>query len=93
MILRLENHAQGSLLDHGFQEDNALEGHHVKGQNLVMASKRSLLDGRNTLWKEHMSRDAIGVKISGSKISIEEITMSTTRSKSSEVEVMGDNAT
>jgi hypothetical protein len=38
-----------SLLDHGFQEDNALEGHHVKGQNSVMASKRSSLEGRNTL--------------------------------------------
>jgi hypothetical protein len=35
-----------ALLDHGFQEDNALEGHHVKGQNSVMASKRSSLDGR-----------------------------------------------
>jgi hypothetical protein len=34
------------LLDHGFQEDNALEGYHVKGQNSVMASKRSSLDGR-----------------------------------------------
>jgi hypothetical protein len=44
------------LLDHGFQEDNALEGHHVKGQNSVMASKRSSLDGRRMLWKEHMSR-------------------------------------
>jgi hypothetical protein len=31
------------LLDHGFQEDNALEGYHVKGQNSVMASKRSSL--------------------------------------------------
>jgi hypothetical protein len=35
-----------TLLDHGFQEDNALEGHHVKGKNSVMASKRSSLDGR-----------------------------------------------
>jgi hypothetical protein len=34
------------LLDHGFQEDNALEGYHVKGQNSVIASKRSSLDGR-----------------------------------------------
>jgi hypothetical protein len=33
-------------LDHGFQENNALEGYHVKGQNSVMASKRSSLDGR-----------------------------------------------
>jgi hypothetical protein len=33
-------------LDHGFQEDNALEGYHVNGQNLVMASRRSSLDGR-----------------------------------------------
>jgi hypothetical protein len=35
-----------NYLDHGFQEDNALEGYHVKGQNVVMASKRSSLDGR-----------------------------------------------
>jgi hypothetical protein len=82
-----------SLLDHGFQEDNAPEGHHVKGQNLVMASKRSSLDGRNPLWEEYMLRVVIGVKRSCSKIPIEEITMSTTRSKSSEVEFMGDNAT
>jgi hypothetical protein len=39
-------YARGLLLDHGFQEDNALEGYHVKGQNVVMASKRSSLDGR-----------------------------------------------
>jgi hypothetical protein len=84
-----------ALLDHGFQEDNALEGHHVKGQNLVMASNRSSLDGRNTLWKEHMSRAAIGVRRSNSKDPIEEITMSTTGSKSlsSVVEGMGDNTT
>jgi hypothetical protein len=55
MSLKSGNHAP-SLLDHGFQEDSALEGHHVKGQNSVMASKRSSLDGRNTPWKEHMSR-------------------------------------
>jgi hypothetical protein len=83
----------GTLLDHGFQEDNALEGDHVKGQNSVMASKRSSLEGRNTLWKDTMSRVATGVKRSGSNNPIEEITMSTTGSKSSEVEAMGDNAT
>jgi hypothetical protein len=82
-----------TLLDHGFQEDNAPEGHHVKGQNSVIASKRSSLDGRNTLWKEHMSRVATGVRRSGSKDPIKEITMLTTGSKSSEVEAMGDNAT
>jgi hypothetical protein len=38
-----------ALLDHGFQEKNALEGHHVKGKNLVMAFKRSSFKGRNTL--------------------------------------------
>jgi preprotein translocase subunit Sec61beta len=70
------------LLDHGFQEDDALEGHHVKGQNSVMASKRSSLNGRNTLWKEHMSRVAIGARILGSNIPTEEMTMSTTGSKS-----------
>jgi hypothetical protein len=34
------------LLDHGSREDNALEGYHVKGQESVMVSKRSSLDGR-----------------------------------------------
>jgi hypothetical protein len=94
-----------SLLDHSFQEDSALEGHHVKGQNSVMASKRSSLDGRNTLWKEHMSMVAIGVRRSGSNSPIEEMTMSTTGSKSKEIELtvrgsslsavegMGDNVT
>ena len=80
-----------TLLDHGFQENNTLEGHHVKGQNLVMASKRSSLDGRKSLWKENMSRVATGVRRSGSTNPTEEITMSTTRSKSSEVEIMGDH--
>jgi hypothetical protein len=51
-----------------------------------MASKRSSLDGRTMLWKEYMSRVAIGVGRSGSNIPIEEITMSTTRSRSEEVE-------
>jgi hypothetical protein len=82
MRLKSENHAQGSLLDHGFQEDNSLKGHHVKGQNSVMASKRSSLDGRNALWKEHMSRSVTGVRRSCSNSPIEEITMSTTGSKS-----------
>jgi hypothetical protein len=81
------------LLDHGFQEDNALEWHHVKGQNSVMASKRSSQEGRNTLWKDTMLRVTTGVKRSGSNNPIEEITMSTTKSKSSEVEAMGNNAT
>jgi hypothetical protein len=70
------------LLDHGFQEDNSLEGHHVKGQNLVMDSKRSSIDGRKILWKEKMSRVTTGVRRPGSKSSIEEIAMSTIRSKS-----------
>jgi hypothetical protein len=82
-----------SLLDHGYQEGNAPEGDHVKGQKLVMASKRSSLEGRNTLWKDTMSRVTTGVKISSSRNPIEEITVSTIESKSSEVEVMGDNAT
>jgi hypothetical protein len=81
------------LLDHGFQEDNALEGHHVKEQKLDMASKRFSLDGRKTLWKEHISRFMIGVRRSSSNSPTEEITMSTTGSKSSKVEIMGDNAT
>jgi hypothetical protein len=58
-----------------------------------MAYKRSSLEGRNTLWKDTMSRVTTGVKRSGSNKPIEEITMSTTGSKSSEVEDMGDNAT
>jgi hypothetical protein len=82
-----------TFLDHGFQENNAREGHHVKGQKLVMASKRSSLDGRKSLWKEQMSRAMTGVRRLGSNNPTEEITMSTTGSKSSEVEVMGDNAT
>jgi hypothetical protein len=82
-----------SLHDHGFQEENAPEGHHVKGQNSVMASKRSSLDGRNTLWKEHMSEVVIGVMRSCSKSPIEEITMLTTGSNSSESKFMGENAT
>ena len=81
------------LLDHGFQEDISLEGHHVKGQYLVMDSKRSSLDGRKSLWKEHMSRVVTGVRRSGSNSPTEEITMSTTGSKSSEVEVIGDSTT
>jgi hypothetical protein len=81
------------LLDHGFREDNSLEGYHVKGKNSVMASKRSSLDGRESLWKEHISRVVTGVRRSSSNNPTEEITMSTTGSKSSEVEVMGDNAT
>jgi hypothetical protein len=69
------------LLDHGFQEENSLEGIHVKGKNSIMASKRSLLDGRKTLWKENMLMNSIRVGRSSSNILIEEITMSTTRSK------------
>ena len=70
-----------NLLDHGYQEDNDPEGDHVKGQNSVMVSKRSSLEGRNTLWKDTMSRVATGVKRLGSNNPIEEITMSTTGSK------------
>jgi hypothetical protein len=68
-------------LDHGSQEDNSLEGIHVKGQTSIMASKRSSLDERKTPSKEHMSRSMIGVRRSGYKIPTEEIIMSTTRSK------------
>jgi histone deacetylase complex regulatory component SIN3 len=89
---RLKNYPR-SLLDHGFQEDNALEGDHVKGQKSVMASKGSSLEGSNTLWNDTMSRVMTGVKRSGSNNPIDEITMSTTGSKSSEVEAMGNNAT
>jgi hypothetical protein len=38
-----------TLLDHGFQENNALEKHHVKGQISIMASKISSLDGIKSL--------------------------------------------
>jgi hypothetical protein len=93
------------LLDHSFQEDNSLEGMHVKGQMSIMASKRSSLDGRESLWKECMSTTSIRVGRSISNSPIEEITMSTTRSRSQKVELtvrgssssvvegMGDNAT
>jgi hypothetical protein len=64
-----------------------------RNKNLDMDSKRSSLDGRKKLWKEHTSRSMIGVRISGPNSPTEENTMSTTGSKSSEVEVMGDNAT
>jgi hypothetical protein len=95
MRLKSENHAQSSLIDHGFPKDNAPEGHHVKGQNSVMASKTSSLDGRTILWKDAMSMVATGVTRSNSEDPIEEIVMSTTRSKSSSPEAkgMGDNAT
>jgi hypothetical protein len=72
------------LLDHGFQEDNALEGIHVKGQMSIIASKRSSLDGRKILWKEYMLTALIRVGRSGSNIPIEEMTMSTTKSNSRE---------
>ena len=81
------------LLDHGFQEENAMEGINFKGKTTTMASRRSLLDGRKTLWKEYMSMTSIRVGRYGSNIPIEEITMSITASKSSGVEFMGDNAT
>jgi hypothetical protein len=82
--LKSENHAQRSLLDHGFKEDNDLEGIHVKGQTSAMASRRSSLDERKTLWKEYMSATSIRVGRYGSNIPIEEMTMSTTGSKSGE---------
>jgi hypothetical protein len=88
-----KNYPRNSLLDHGFQEDKALEGHHVKGQKSVMASKRSSLEGRNTLWKNTMSSVATGVRRSTSNSPTKEITMSTTGSKSSEIETMGENTT
>ena len=58
-----------------------------------MASKRSSQDGRKSVWKEHMPRAVIGVRRSGSNSPTEEITMSTTGSKSLEFEVMGNNTT
>jgi hypothetical protein len=75
MSLKSENHAPRSLLDHGFQEYNALEGHRVKGKNSVISCKRYSLDGRKMLWKEHMSRVVKGVRRLGSTIPIEDITM------------------
>ena len=56
-----------------------------------MASMRSSPDGRHSLWKEHMSRVVTGVRRSSSNSPTEEITMSMTGSKSSEVEGMGDD--
>jgi hypothetical protein len=78
-----------SLLDHVFQEYSGLEGHHVKGQNSVMAFKRSSLDGINTLWKELMLRAMTGVTRLGANSPTEEITMSTTGSKLEEIELRG----
>jgi hypothetical protein len=73
-----------TLLDHGFQEDNSLEGNHVKGQNFDHGFQEIFTGWKkNMLWKEHMSRVVIGVRRSFSNIPIEEITMSTTGSKSS----------
>jgi hypothetical protein len=93
LAIEKRNYARGFLPDHGFQKYNSLEGYHVKGKNSVMASKRSSSDGRKSFWKEHMSRVVTGVRRSCSNNPTEEITMSTTGSKSSEVEVMGENAT
>ena len=70
-----------TLLNNGFQENKSLEEHHVKGQNSVMASERSSLDGRKSLWKEQMSRATTGVKILGSNSPTEDIAMSTNRFK------------
>jgi hypothetical protein len=78
MSFKIKKTMLNSPLDDGFQEDSIKEGHHVKRKNSFMASKRSSLDGRNTLWKKHMSRVVTGVKRSGSNIPIEAITMSTT---------------
>jgi hypothetical protein len=61
-----------------------MKGIHVKGKKSIMASKRSYLDGRKTLWKENMSMASIRVGRSSSNSPIEEITMPTTRSKSGE---------
>jgi hypothetical protein len=80
LATKKKNYAQMDLLDHGFQEGDALEGIHVKVQNSSMASRRSSLDGRKTLRKEYMSTTSIRVGRSGSNIPIEEIPMSTTRS-------------
>jgi hypothetical protein len=49
VVAEMQKLSSEPLLDHGFQEDNALEEHHVKGQNSVITSKRSSLEGRNTL--------------------------------------------
>ena len=58
---------------------------------MVMASRRSSLDGRESIEKENMSRVMTGVRRSGSNNPTKEITMSTIGSKSSEVEGMGDD--
>jgi hypothetical protein len=62
-----------------------------RDKNSFMDSKRSSLDGRKSLWKEHMLRVTTRVRRSSSNSPTEEITMSTTRSKSSKVEGMGDD--
>jgi hypothetical protein len=45
---RHKNYPRNSLLDHGFQEDNAPEGHRVKGQNSDHGFQEIF-----TRWKEH----------------------------------------
>jgi hypothetical protein len=65
------------MVDHAFKEDNALEGIHVKGKTSMMASKRSLQDGRKSLQKEYMLTTSIRVGRSGSNSLIEEMTVST----------------
>jgi hypothetical protein len=55
-------------------------------QEVFTGRKKHTLEG-------HHVECATEVKRSGSNNPIEEITMSTTKSKSSEVEAMGDNAT
>jgi hypothetical protein len=70
-------------LDHGFQEDNSLEGHHVKGQKLGHGFQEIFTGWKkNALEGTHVEGRS-GVRRSGSNSPTEEITMSTTRSKSS----------
>jgi hypothetical protein len=66
------------------RRSTCLQGDFPTTKTSVMDSKRSSLDGRKTLWKEYMLMTSIRVGISGSNSPIEEMTMSTTTSKSGE---------
>jgi hypothetical protein len=63
MSLKLENHAQNSLLDCDFQKDIDLEGQHVKGQNLIMDPKKSSEKKRHTLEGHHVEGHDRGKEI------------------------------
>ena len=82
------NYAQGFFLIMASKRIILWKDTMSREKNLVMASKRSSLDGRRiTLEGIHVDGLDKGREIDGSNIPIEEITMSTTRSKSQRAEL------